>query len=75
MQDVEDGGNGRAEKPLTGIKPFVRDTRNLLLVRPIGQEAAEELFLKTLAYALRRTIQQTHQVEQLEIAVELIGRP
>jgi hypothetical protein len=45
-----------------------------MLVRPFVQKTANAVFFKTLAYALRRTIQQTHQVEQLEIAVELIGR-
>ena len=59
---------------LTGVRPFVRDTRNLLLVRP-GAEGLEvtDKFLFTLGYALQRGMQLLFQVEQQEIAMELIG--
>lgn len=59
--------------PLTGIKPFVTDSRNLLLLRPLGETATDE-FLMTLLYAIKRGIQFVHQVEEQEIAAELIGR-
>lgn len=42
------------------------------MLRPVA-EAADEAFLKTLAYALRRAIQIIYQVEEQEVAVELIG--
>lgn len=60
-----------------GVKPYVTDTLNVLLVRPVSaalpQQRREE-FLATLAYALQRGIQVIYQVEEEEIAVELIGR-
>ncbi len=62
----------RNEAPMTGIKPFVTDNRNLLLMRPTVSEPSEE-FLVTLLYALKRGIQFVHQVEEQEVAAELIG--
>jgi hypothetical protein len=58
----------------TGIRPFVRDTRNLLLVRPVadGLKVTDQ-FLATLGYALQRGMQLLFQVEQQEIAMEQIG--
>jgi hypothetical protein len=59
---------------LTGVRPFVRDTRNLLLARPVGDDLkATDGFLLTLGYALQRGMQLLFQVEQQEIAMELIG--
>jgi len=63
---------------LPGVRPFVWDTRNLLLLQPIagnegGKPAEDEAFLVSLAYALQRGIQMMFQVEEQEIAVELIG--
>src|SRR5262249_36915199 len=31
----DDGGNGRAGSVITGVRPFVTDTRNILLLRPV----------------------------------------
>ncbi|MFI5107573.1 MAG: Zn-binding domain-containing protein [Terriglobales bacterium] len=58
----------------TGVRPFVRDTRNVLLIRPVadGIKVSDE-FLATLGYALQRGMQLLFQVEQQEIAVERIG--
>jgi len=58
----------------TGIRPFVRDTRNILLARPIsdGLKLTDQ-FLATLGYALQRGMQLLFQVEQQEIALEQIG--
>lgn len=65
---------------LPGVRPFVRDTRNLLLLQPTennrnaeGQAKVNEGFLVSLAYALQRGIQVLFQVEEQEVAVELIG--
>jgi hypothetical protein len=55
------------------IRPYVSDTRNLLLLRLASDESDED-FLTTLAYSLRRAIQVEYQVEEQEIAVERIGR-
>lgn len=58
----------------TGVRPFVRDTRNVLLLRPMLRGAmVTEQFLATLGYALQRGMQLLFQVEQQEIAVERIG--
>lgn len=75
-QDSEDDedGSGAAGRSLRGqLQPYVNDTRNLLLLRT-ASDSAEEGFLRTLAYALRRAIQFDFQVEEQEVAVELIGR-
>ena len=63
-----------AKKPLTGVKPFVTDVRNILLLRPLPGIPVERNFLVTLVYALQRGIQSVYQVEEQEVAVELIGR-
>lgn len=56
-----------------GIKPFVNDRRNILFMRPTVDDAKDEGFLITLAYALQRAIQIVYEVEEQEVAVELIG--
>jgi ATP-dependent helicase YprA (DUF1998 family) len=63
---------------ITGIRPFVRDTRNLLLVsaRVAGQledAVPDEAFLASLGAALERGIQEVFQVEEREIVAERIG--
>ena len=65
--------NPDAPHPLRGVKPYVTDTRNLLLIRPLVADATEP-FLTTLLSAMKRGIQIEHQVEEQEIAAELIGR-
>jgi hypothetical protein len=74
--DVDDAnaGDGAGGALITGIRPFVTDSRNLLLLQPISEAANDESFLKSLAYALRRALQIEYQVEEREIEVELIGR-
>jgi len=59
--------------PVAGVKPYVYDTRNILLLRPIGEGAHSDLFLYSLAVALQRGIQFVYQVEEPEIQLELIG--
>jgi hypothetical protein len=62
---------------VTGITPFVWDTRNLLLISPEipGQVAKEdrESFLASLSYAVQRGCQVFFQVEEQEISVGRIG--
>jgi hypothetical protein len=73
-EDDDDEPNGAPPRAVRGqIRPYVSDTRNLLLLRA-GDEEPEEAFLATLAYSLRRAIQLDYQIEEQEIAVELIGR-
>jgi hypothetical protein len=70
----DENGGGRVARPRPGIKPFVTDNRNILLLRPSLDGAVEAAFLKSLAYALRHALQIEYQIEEREIAVELIGR-
>ncbi len=82
--------NGFRVEPLTGrwrsptaeavangivgeVKPYVVDARNLLLLRPKGHDGSEG-FLKTLLYSFQRGFQIVHQLEEQEIAAELIGQ-
>jgi superfamily II DNA/RNA helicase/very-short-patch-repair endonuclease len=70
----DDKPNGATPRSVRGqIRPYVSDTRNLLLLR-VGVEGTDDDFLLTLAYSLRRAIQLNYQIEEQEIAVELIGR-
>ncbi len=60
-----------------GVLPFVRDTRNILLVKPslasVAQEDAES-FMASLSYALQRGSQLLFQVEEQELLVTRIGK-
>lgn len=60
---------------ITGVQPFVRDTRNLLLVKPQIPASVEdkEAFLASVGYALQRGMQVHFQIEEQEIAVARIG--
>jgi hypothetical protein len=71
--DTNDPPDPAAHLPISGVKPFVTDSRNILLLRPVVHTADRESFLKSLAYALQRGMQTVYQVEEQEIAVELIG--
>jgi very-short-patch-repair endonuclease len=72
--DDDEEPNGTAPRAIRGqIRPYVSDTRNLLLLR-IASEEPDEDFLTTLSYSLRRAIQVEYQIEEQEIAVERIGR-
>lgn len=76
-EDDEIPGDIEAKRLLSGVLPFVRDTRNILLVKPLGpiaQEDKAEAFLASLGYALQRGIQVLFQVEEQEIAVNRIGQ-
>ena len=59
--------------PLTGVKPYVQDRRNILLISPVTADADSPDFLTTLSFALSRGIQMEYQVEDNEVEVELIG--
>ena len=58
--------------PISGVKPYVRDFRNILLMRPMHDDLSEE-FQKTLLFAIKRALQFEFQVEEQEIEAELIG--
>lgn len=67
------GAQGTGAQPVTGVKPFVSDRRNILFIRPSFDDATDESLLITLAYALQRAIQIVYEVEEQEIAAQLIG--
>ena len=67
-----DNDQPAVELPRTGIKPYVSDTKNILLVK-VHQPQGEG-FLPSLTHALRRGIQAEYQIEEVELAAELIGR-
>ena len=74
QRDAEDGEDESPfAAPLGGLMPYVRDYRNIALLHCLGEAENQEVFLKSLAFALRRAIQIVYQIEEQEIAVELIG--
>jgi hypothetical protein len=74
QSDDDDEPDGTTPRAVRGqIRPYVSDTRNLLLLRAVADEPDED-FLRTLAYSLRRAIQLDYQIEEQEIQVELIGK-
>ena len=62
-----------APQPLTGVKPFVQDARDILLIKPDLRQSAAPDFMVTLANALRQGVRLVCQVEENEIGAELIG--
>ncbi len=60
-------------QPLTGVKPFVMDARDILLIKPSRSRSANPNFMVTLAQALRQGVQRELQVEENELGAELIG--
>ncbi len=71
--EAETANTGRSQLH-AGIKPYVRDDSNILLLKPPFAADPDTQRLITLAYALQRGIQFAHQVEEGELMVELIGR-
>ena len=65
--DAEDGrvGGGRTVQRIT---PFVRDTRNVLILRPTIDLPDESMV--TLQYTLKRGIEREFQLEEAELAAE-----
>ena len=59
--------------PLTGVKPYVQDFRNILLLQP-RYDASSDDFQTTLLHAIKRAVQFVYQVEDQEIEAELIGQ-
>lgn len=65
--DAEDdrvGGGGTVQR----ITPFVRDTRNVLILRPAIDLSDQSMV--TLQYALKRGIEREFQLEEAELAAE-----
>jgi ATP-dependent helicase YprA (DUF1998 family) len=78
---------GSEGKTLTDVRPYVTDSRNILLVAPQFEEVAsegvsegrvparlrEEAVLRTLLYALAVGIRLEYQIEEQEVAPEIVG--
>lgn len=73
-EEVEDDTvDADARRIQTGVRVLVRDTRNILLIQPEANIKMEPEAMRSLQYALQRGIQAVFQVEENEIASELIG--
>ena len=59
-------------RPLEGVRLYVQDGRNILMLLPRAEYQSNE-FLLSLLYAFRRAIQVVYQVEEQEVGAELIG--
>ena len=70
--DAGDDAPG-VQGPLEGVRLYVQDGRNLLMLLPRAEDQSNE-FLLTLLYAFRRAIQVVYQVEEQEVGAELIGQ-
>ncbi len=68
---LAEGSPGEGSAQL--VKLFVTEDRNILLLRPQGPQVGEEGFLVTLVHALQQAIAMEYQVEDSEIAAEVIG--
>ncbi len=67
--DAEDD-KVREGKTIERITPFVEDTRNVLVLRPKTDLSDEAMI--SLQYALKRGIEQEFQLEEAELAAELL---
>ena len=73
--DADDGDPGVAQR-ITGVKPYVQDGRNILMVRPLWNDQDDKFqeFQITLLFALKRAIQYVYQIEEQEVGVDIIGQ-
>ena len=75
-RDVEDDAGDEEPgilQPITGVKPYVQDGRNILMMQPSWSDQSQG-FQLSLLYALKRAIQFVYQVEEQEVGAELIGQ-
>ena len=72
--DTDDRGPSVAQR-ITGVKPYVQDGRNILMIRPLWDDKADQSqeFQLSLLYSLKRAIQFIYQIEEQEVGVDLIG--
>lgn len=73
-----DAARGAATSPrgpvLSGVQPYVQDTRNLLLVRFVAPGlTVDEDLAYSFGYAVLRALQRQYHLEEDELAVEWIG--
>ena len=70
-REPEDG-EAPTEAAERRVIPAVFDTRNLLWLRPSGLPGEPDAALRTLAYAVQRGLQRLYELEEHEIAVEVL---
>ena len=68
------GVPGQGAPVQSGVKLLVRDTRNTLLLTPSAEHPLTPVIMLNLQYALQRGIQAEYQLEESELAVEMIPR-
>ena len=71
---VDPADETKINEAFTGVKPFVKDNRNILLIRPVTIKDISREFMTSLQHALKKGIQFEFQVEEQEISTELIGK-
>ncbi len=72
---ASDDADPTIRQPISQVKPFVRENRNLLLISvPVEDGQERERVLTSLLHALKRGAQLAYQVEEREFAAELIGK-
>ncbi len=64
---------GEDEDTKSGVRIFVKDTRNILLIKPADYSEINDEMLINLQYALRKGICAEYQVNESELASEIIG--
>ena len=72
-QDEEGDPEPGIPQPISGIKTFVQDGRNILMLQPVCDDSSRDFHL-SLLYALKRAIQFVYQVEEQEVGAELVGQ-
>jgi ATP-dependent helicase YprA (DUF1998 family) len=70
----ENVGRGDARGPEERLDLMVRNTQNMLLLYPDAALGLNDDALLSLSYALRRGIGQVFQLEENELALEIIGK-
>lgn len=58
------------ERLVERIAPYVEDSRNVLILRPLLAEHMEETLITSFQYALKRGIEEEFQIEGSELMVE-----
>lgn len=74
LRSPEEAHKAKQPRNLDHVRLFVRNTRNLLLLRPVDPEMfAERPRVTTLLHALQRGLEAAFQLDESELAAEIIG--
>jgi len=72
--DATRGTRGAQRNVRSGVRIFVRDTRNVLRMAPAAGQSWSEGVLASLQYALQRGVEGVFQLEENELASERVGQ-